>query len=355
MQGIINRLVSWFRRRFPRRTPPPPFTKSAENPIIAPESRNGWEAWQTFNPGAIFLGDKVHFLYRAIGGDGMSRFGYAASRDGLTVDERLPYPVYEHRMTGRAWSVFSFASGGSWGGSEDPRIVRIGDEDVLYVTYTACDGGLRMGLTSIGIDDFLHRRWRWRRPVLLSPPGQVHKNWVLFPEKIRGKYALLHSINPHVSIHYLDTLEFPCDACLTSTYQRAFRGSSWDSWIRGVGAPPIKTPRGWLLFYHAIDERDPGKYKVGALLLDLEDPERILYRAEQPVLEPNERYENDGFKPGIVYVSGAVVKDDTLLIYYGGADSYVCVASAPLDAFLDELVRASKPSLKRRMMTLVKR
>lgn len=256
-----------------------------ENPIISPRPENSWEAWQTFNPGVIFLDGKVHFLYRAIGGDGFSRFGYAASGDGFTIDERLPYPVYEHKLNQPVLSYYSFASGGSFGGAEDPRIVRVHKEDTLYMTYTACDKGLRVALTSIKGEDFLKKRWKWKSPALISPPGEYHKNWVLFPEKINGKYAILHSISPKISVAYRDSLEFEVGEYIQSYYNGDSRPKNcWENLLRGAGAPPVKTRLGWLLFYHALDENDPGKYKVGAMILDSGDPARILYCAREPVL-----------------------------------------------------------------------
>lgn len=100
--------------------------KPQENPIIGPKAENEWEAWQTFNPGVVLLNNKVHFLYRAIGEDGISRLGYAVSSDGFHIDERLPYPAYEHKTKSgeRAFNIYSLFSGGSFGGAEDPRIVR---------------------------------------------------------------------------------------------------------------------------------------------------------------------------------------------------------------------------------------
>ena len=138
---------------------PDSLKKSKQNPIIAPKKENSWEAWQTFNPGAVLLDDQVHFLYRAIGSDGISRFGYAASDNGFSVKDRLSYPVYEHRAPAGGYTYFSFASGGSFGGSEDPRVVRVNGEDALYMTYTACDAGLRVGLTSIKVNDFLKKKY----------------------------------------------------------------------------------------------------------------------------------------------------------------------------------------------------
>lgn len=321
--------------------------KFAGNPIISPNQENGWEAWQTFNPGVILLNDKVHFLYRAIGEDGISRLGYAASGDGFHVDERIPYPVYEHKINKPSFNVFSYLSGGSFGGAEDPRVVRVNKEDVLYMLYTACDNGLGVALTSIKTRDFLNKKWTWKSPRLISKPGEVHKNWVIFPEKIGGRYAILHSICPDIAVAFRDTLEFKEGEFIESYYDGGFRRENhWDNWVRGAGAPPIKTAEGWLLFYQAMDESDPGKYKVGVMLLDLDDPTKVLHRSPEPTLEPDENYENSGFKAGVVYVTGAVVKNGELLVYYGASDSYVGVAHANLGEFLNALVGGAGPKLK---------
>jgi len=326
-------------------------TKSLNGPIISPHTVNGWESWQTFNAGAILLEDKVHFLYRAIGQDALSRFGYAVSSNGFNIDYRSAKPVYEHLLadSSRSFHIFSFVSGGSFGGCEDPRLARIDQEDSVYLTYTACDQGLRMALSSIKVRDFLNKKWLWKKPALISPPGQVHKNWVIFPGKINGKYAILHSLNPVISIAYLDSLDFDGQTYINSHYNPIPQGShwSWESWIRGAGPPPIKTEEGWLLFYHAQAKTDPGKYKVGAMLLDLQDPSRVLYCSKEPIIESSELYENNGYKPGVVYASGAVVKNGLLMVYYGAADSHVCVAYADFKEFLEALKSETRPKLKR--------
>lgn len=321
------------------------FTRYKENPIISPREDSWWESHQTFNPGVVLLEDKVHILYRAIGDDGISRLGYAASKEGFNVEERLEYPVYQHPVASPQFAIYSYVSGGSFGGSEDPRIVRVDNEDVLYMTYTACDEGLRVGLTSIRVKDFLDRKWEWSTPRLISPPGEVHKNWVIFPEKIKGKYAILHSLSPRISIAYLDSLDFKPGTYLTS-YHNGGNGNGredfWDSMIRGAGPPPIKTALGWLLFYHAISMYEPCRYKIGAILVDLKDPRRVIRCSATPVLEPDMVYENSGFKPGVVYLSGAVVKNGELLLYYGASDSYVCVSSCGLEDFLITLMEGGR-------------
>jgi len=317
------------------------------NPILFPNPQNGWESWQTFNPGAIILNDKVHFLYRAIGNDGISRFGYANSKDGFHIDERLSYPVYEHPIIGKNFSIYSCVSGGSWGGAEDPRITRVEDEDTLYVTYTACDNGLRVALTSIKLKDFLNKKWNWKKPVMISPPGEVNKNWVIFPKKIHGKYAIMHSITPKILISYFDKLDFDGSTFINSNYnskplllqispkKRRYEKEHPLIWIKGTGPPPIETKYGWLIFFHTIDN---GSYTIRAMITKLNNPENIICVSKAPVLKPLYHYENQGFKPGVVYTSGAVIKNNKIMLYYGASDNYVCLATAPLDEFLEDLI-----------------
>lgn len=324
--------------------------KPKDNLIIMPIADHDWEAWQVFNPGVIVLEDRIHFIYRAIGVDGISRFGYASSPDGFLIDERLPHPVYEHPSLNSGLNYYSFGSGGSFGGAEDARLTRVDNEDNIFMTYTACDEGLRVALTSIKVGDFLKKNWQWEKPVLISPPGEVHKNWVIFPEKINGQYAILHSLRPRVLIAYRDNLNFQKGEYINSFYDGYNEETGWEIRIRGAGAPPIKTKYGWLVFYHANDKSETNKYKVGAMLLDLMNPETILMRSSRPILEPDEPFQSNGFKPGIVYVSGAVVKNETLFIYYGVADNYICVAWANFDEFLNDLVQQAKPKLKQKVI-----
>ncbi|MDO8515907.1 MAG: hypothetical protein Q7S28_01510 [bacterium] len=326
--------------------------KFHRNPIIAP-SDHPWESRATFNPGALEKDGRVHLLYRAIGDRDISVLGYAASADGLHVDKQLDAPAYSpteifegtaKQKAAGSWATYN-SGGGTYGGCEDPRLVKIGDR--IYLTYTAYDGwsAPRVAISSISEEDFLKHKWSWESPVIISPPNEAHKNWVLFPEKINGKYAILHSLCPRILIEYLDDLDFDGKTYIRSVYGGAPQKNRWDSRTRGAGPPPIKTEDGWLVLYHAIDDRDPGKYKLGAMLLDLNDPTRIIYRASQPLLEPDQHYENSGFKAGVVYSCGAVIKDAELLVYYGGSDSVVCVATANLRTFLDELKRSGTPEI----------
>ncbi|MEA2112562.1 MAG: hypothetical protein U9P50_01145 [Patescibacteria group bacterium] len=325
-----------------------------DNPIIKPQVENEWESKATFNPAALHAGEKVHLLYRAIGYNDVSVLGYAISRDGLNVEKRLEKPVYFREWnsltekTGKS-PIDYISGGGGNGGCEDPRLTLI--EDTVYLTYTAFDGwgSLRMALSSISLKDFLDQEWNWKKPVMISPPGEVHKNWVLFPEKINGKFAVLHSVNPDILIDYLDDLNFEGDDKYIQGFFSSLKSRGrWDSWVRGAGPPPIKTDKGWLLIYHAMDVyRDPNRYKIGVMLLDLDDPQKIIARSREPILEPDESYENDGWKAGVSYCCGAVVRDDQLLIYYGGADTVSCVAETNLNDFVETLIKTEKPKIKR--------
>jgi beta-1,2-mannobiose phosphorylase / 1,2-beta-oligomannan phosphorylase len=328
----------------------PVLARHYSNPIITP-SQHEWEARATFNPAAVEHNGTTHILYRAIGSDDRSVLGYASSRDGVSITQRLSQPAYDNAQ-GRAGDVrvkIPYSSGGGTnGGCEDPRITII--DNRAYLIYTAFDGwgSLRLAMSSISVDDFINQRWSWDQPVMISPPGQIHKNWVLFPEKINNQYALLTSVSPVVQIAYFTNLKELDGAHFV---QSAFGGGPkrkgvWDSWVRGVGPPPMKTDYGWLVLYHAMDLSDPNRYKLGAMLLDLKDPSQILYRAQQPVLEPDEQYENNGFKRGVVYCCGAVVKNGQLIVYYGGADTVGCVATASFSDFVQQLMTTGKPQLK---------
>src|SRR5207253_3488934 len=135
----------------------------------------------------------------------------------------------------------------------------------------------------------------------------------------------LHSIAPHILIDYVDDLNNLDDYIDSPRPQgpQPGRKDFWDNLLRGAGPPPVKTSAGWLLLYHALDKRDSGKYKLGAMILDHDHPTKILYRSAQPILTPDMPYENEG-KAGVVYASGAIIKDGVLHVYYGGGDRVVC-------------------------------
>jgi predicted GH43/DUF377 family glycosyl hydrolase len=318
-----------------------------QNPLLRTGAYQ-WEKESVMNPAVVEAGGKTHMFYRAVGADGVSRLGYASSSDGVNFDERLPYPVYAAdglRDGARyRYDPVNYPSGGSWGGTEDPRAVIIGD--TLYLTFNMFDGwdNMRVAAVTLSVDDLIAHRWNWSKPSFLSPAGERHKNWVLFPEKVNGQFALMHNMHTdeddRVRVEYLDD---PMRIGETSPHIESpnphampDRSIAWHKRMRSIGPPPLKTAFGWLFFYHANDD-EGHKYKMGAALLDLLDPTKIIARSPLPVLVPDAPYENEG-KPGIVYGCGATIKDDTLRVYYGGGDNVVCSASAPLTSFLTTLM-----------------
>ncbi|MEK7606286.1 MAG: hypothetical protein AAB458_01685 [Patescibacteria group bacterium] len=326
--------------------------RSEKNPIITP-SEHFWESRGTFNPSALLHDGLVHIIYRAVGGNDISMVGYAQSKDGVSIHKKFPSPMFYHHQAADESVPFSVpysSGGGTNGGCEDARLTKIGDR--VYMVFTAFDGwsSIRIALTWISLNDFLNQHWKWKKPVFISPPNEVHKNWVLFPEKIKGKYAILHRITPKLGVAYVESLdELDGTKFLESVPKgKATKRRAWDNWLRGAGPSPILTPEGWLVLYHAMDNRDPNRYKLGALLLDAKNPEKIIARASEPILEPDEWYENQGFKAGVIYACGAIIKDGTLFVYYGGADTVSCVAAADVKKFLKELKATGTPKLARK-------
>lgn len=305
--------------------------RAKENPIITPEKSHPWEAKAVFNPAAIYLEGKIHLLYRAMSEDNTSTMGYAVSRDGIHIDYRLPEPVYvptepfEQKLT----------PGGN-SGTEDPRITKIGNK--IYMCYTAFDGRNppRVALTWIKVDDFLNQKWNWTKPVLISAPDEDDKDAFVFPEKVKGKYLIVHRSGEDIDLGFSPTLDFDGKTWLEEYRWIATRKGWWDSKKVGAAAPPIKTKAGWLMLYHGVS--DDGVYRVGAVLLDLKNPVKIIGRTDNPIFEPETPYEKEGQVSNVVFPCGNVLLGDKLFVYYGGADKVVGVATIKIQ----EIIRILK-------------
>ena len=306
------------------------FKRFDNNPIISPNPNNEWEARNTFNPTAIYLDNKFHILYRAMNETGVSVVGYAASRDGLHIDERLNKPIYTPR------EPFETSDSPGFSGCEDARITQI--DDTLYMTYTAFDGRNppRVALSTISVENFISRNWAWSKPKLISPPGMMDKNCCFLPEKISGKYIIFHRLENHIWVDASATLNFGENRWLEGSGVLKPRPNSWDSLKIGIASTPIKSRAGWVLFYHGLSQTD-GQYRVGAALLDFQDIDNVLARLSDPVLEPETNYECSGERPGTVFPCGAILKDGLIYMYYGGADTFTAVATLDFNHLVDEL------------------
>ncbi|MEK7146932.1 MAG: hypothetical protein AAB772_01610, partial [Patescibacteria group bacterium] len=231
------------------------------NPILQPKSENWWETKAVFNPGAVYLNNRIHLLYRAISLDNTSVMGYASSSDGFHFNERLLQPVYVPREDFEK----KLQSGGN-SGCEDPRLTIIGKK--IYMLYTAYDSvnPARVALSSILINDFLVKRWNWSKPILISPPGENDKDAAIFPKKIKGQYAILHRLGSSIWIDFVDTLNFDGKTkWLKGHILMNPRAGMFDSIKIGITAPPIETKIGWLLIYHGVSRAD-GHYRIRAAL-----------------------------------------------------------------------------------------
>ncbi len=309
-------------------------TRAKENPILEPIAKNGWESRAVFNAAAVDLAGSVHLLYRAMGEDNTSVMGYARLEDGIHVSERLSEPVYVPR------EEFEMKKGTPTGnsGCEDPRLMIIGDR--VHVCYTAYDGVREPfgAYASISIEDFLaHRFLNWSESIPLTPPNVSDKDLCLFPESINGKYVVIHRLDPNICLDEIDSLPptTPVNRCIELMGPRA---GMWDDQKIGAACPPIRVAEGWLFMYHGVS-RDK-IYRLGAALLNDTGTE-VLARTVAPILEPVLGWEKIGQIGNVVFSCGAVVREDTLFVYYGGADTAIGVATISLS----KLMKILLPSL----------
>jgi predicted GH43/DUF377 family glycosyl hydrolase len=301
-------------------------TRFEKNPIIASRQERDWEVNGTFNPGVTIDRGAIHLLYRAVDANMISRLGYARTQNGSEIDFRSSDPVLS---PSGEWEEF---------GCEDPRITNF--DGTFYVTYTAYSRrGPRIALTST--KDFLN----FKKYGLIGPDLN-DKDCVIFPERINGSVAILHRLESKVQIAYFKSFEALADSKeFWNEYVKHFDEYEimrskfpWEAKKVGVGPPPIKTDLGWLVIYHGVSIEKI--YRVGAILLDLDDPSKVLARTKDPILEPETEFEKRGIVPNVVFPDGAVILDKKLMVYYGGADKVCCVASVYFDEFLDKLKKS---------------
>ncbi|HNW71623.1 MAG TPA: hypothetical protein PKZ36_00585 [Candidatus Paceibacterota bacterium] len=312
------------------------FKRFSGNPILTPKTDHTWEEKAVFNPAAISLGGKIHILYRALSNHNTSCFGYAMTKNGFDIIERLADQVYLPREEFEKKKIDNANSG-----CEDPRLTKIGKN--IYICYTAFDGigPPRVAISSISQKDFLSHNWKWDKPYLITPAGFDDKDTCLFPEKLKEGYFVLHRVGNEISGDYFKTLDFKNETIKKCIRIIGPRINRWDSAKVGITAPPIKTKYGWLLLYHGVSQSH-STYRIGAVLLDLKDPAIVLSRSSDPILEPIEEYEKNGIINNVVFPCGMIVKDKMLYVYYGGADTVIGVATMELDIILKALLHGMK-------------
>lgn len=246
----------------------------------------------------------------------LSHLRLVCSEDGIQFTESSEYPPIFGQGKQEAFGI------------EDCRVTKI--DDTFYLTYTA------VSALGVGVGMITTKNWKvFDRNGLILPPH--NKDCALFEEKIEGKYYALH--RPSSSMlggNYIwiaespDLLHWGNHKCIATT-----RKGMWDSARVGAGAAPIKTAEGWLEIYHGANADH--RYCLGALLLDLKDPSRVLARSEMPIMEPTEEYELTGFFGNVIFTNGHIVKGDTVHIYYGASDEVICGAEFSINEILKTL------------------
>ena len=289
----------------------------SDSPVISPRG-NGWESAGTFNPAVILRDGKIVMLYRAQDKQGTSRLGYADSADGVRFTRRenpLLSPSEDYEKDG---------------GVEDPRLVQFGD--TYYLTYTGYnkkDAQLCLATSK----DLIH--WDRKGVIVKAYKGNWNVKWTksgaIVPEKINGKYWM----------YFLGTtpdnkdqagLESSTDLLHWTEATQApvlpVRPGYFDSRVAEPGPAPIVTPRGIVLIYNGAD--DKLVYRTGVAIFDRNDPRKLIWRSDQPIFSPEKDWEKIGQVPNVVFVEGMVRQGDRYLFYYGGADTNVGVAEAPV-------------------------
>ena len=214
-------------------------------------------------------------------------------------------------------------------GVEDCRVAQI--DDTYYLTYTAVSAhGVGVGLRTT-------KDWKIfeNHGMIISPHN---KDCAIFEEKINGKFYALHrpsSVDLGGNYIWLaespDAIHWGNHQCLIKT-----RNHQWDSKRVGAGAAPIKTAKGWLSIYHGANEKH--QYCLGAFLMDLSDPSKILAQTAHPIMVPTTDYEINGFFGEVVFTNGHLVNGDVLTIYYGAADEFVCGAEFSIQEIMNALI-----------------
>ncbi len=334
--------------------------KYSGNPILKPNADCEWENFCVLNPGVIYDEKSKRFimLYRAAGNDRehFIRLGLATSEDGFHFRRESPLPAMDVDQAD--------ADGGC---IEDPRIVNL--EGRYYITYAA--RAHYAGRYWLPQEEFIKENGEpivhpessplfirrnstvsylamtddfkiFKRLGRITDSRFDDRDVLLFPERLGGKFVRISrprfpaelnggAKEPSIWITFSNDLVEWGEPQLLMTGEQW-----WESSRIGAGCPPIKTEKGWLMIYHGVSKTDKA-YRVGMVLLDLNNPCKVLARTPNFVMEPEFDYETSGIYNNCVFPTGNVLKDGILYIYYGCADKYIAVATIPLSEVLDEL------------------
>jgi len=304
------------------------FHRHGGNPILSAEDWP-YPVNAVFNPAAANVDDQTVLLARVEDRRGISHLAVARSANGVdswTIDPQ-PLLAPDDAVASELW------------GFEDPRIVWIDELGRFVITCTAY-GPAGPAVFLATTEDF---RSVDRHGIIRQPED---KNAALLPYRIDGRWILFH--RPKTQFgggHGEILLSRSNDLVDWSAPEQVLQpraGAWWDSLRIGLGPPPVRTEHGWLLVYHGVKETVAGQiYRVGLALVDLDEPTRVLHRLPSWVLAPLAAYERNGDVPNVVFPCGLLQAPDGIVrLYYGAADSAICLATARLDDLLEAVLAA---------------
>ena len=291
------------------------FERSSENPLLTPMDMP-FHAAAVLNPGVTEQDGEVVMLLRVEDHAGYSNIHVARSRDGVTGWRVETEPILRYGL--KEWRYEQW-------GCEDARVVYLAEERRWYITYTAYSpAGAAVALASS--DDLVTAE---RIGLIFSPNN---KDAVLFPQQFDGRWAVLHRPDAggieHIwSAYSHDLIHWGQPHCVLPEGG----GAAWDAVKVGAGPPPILTEHGWLLIYHGVKGYG-GRliYRAGIALLNKDLPYKLVARSPEWVFQAEAPYEQSGLVPNVVFPTGLLLRGDDLWMYYGAADTYVCLATAKL-------------------------
>jgi len=301
------------------------------NPLLIPDRNHDWESSAVFNASVVEYHNQFFMVYRAFDSNGRSSIGIASGDKPTSFSNRNQFIKPE-----QPWEN---------SGCEDPRITKV--DDKYFISYTAISTwpptaeGIKVGMaitTDLRTIDEKHAVTTFNSKAL-----------GFFPEKVNGKYAAILAANT-------DKPPAKIGLALFEKKEDIWSEEYWNNWYSHieenslnlkvnerdhieVGAAPIKVNGGWLLIYSYIENyfSDAKGWTIQALLLDTNDPSKIIGKSLEPLLYPNEDYEIYGNVYNLIFPSGALIKDETLYVYYGGADTVICAATCNINNLVSDI------------------
>ena len=315
-----------------------------------------------YNPAVIYEDGRCYMYERTAGSlrPHHCYVGLLESEDGVHFQHLSDKPVMTPEMVGS-----------EYGSVQDPRVVKI--EDTYYLTFAFRRFAWSIYPTGLGVPEASQSHFPGFEPtkdknqtrsgiavskdrvhwefLAWATPGDIDdRDVILFPEKIGGRFALLRRPIGFVETDTAHSEEHPSICISYSTDLKTWTDPEiliqpefkWEDNRIGGATPPVRTDRGWLVLYHGVENTNPATrsviYRVGAMMLDLDDPRRVIARAPKFVMEPEAYYEKFGlFIPNVIFPTGNVVEDDLLWIYYGCCDTAIGLATVPLDELVDHI------------------